>query len=540
MFEKLEAVQVNTFDVKSQLPRLVYERAMQAAAAGDLARTAISSPEQLKQRQQQIRLGIERCLGGLPRGHSPLNPTITGTVMGGNYRIEKVIFESRPSVYVTGNLYVPDGISQPRGAVLFLCGHREQAKHCDEYQTVCQYLVQAGLIVLAIDPVGQGERFGYYDPIAKEAAVTSVLEHERVGRQCLPVGDSLARYMLHDAMRAIDYLCSRPEVDQSRIGVTGHSGGGTQTALVMMYDTRIAAAAPGGFIMNRPHFLLTGKTQDAEQKWPGFSALGFDHEDIILAMAPRPVLILATQYDSVPIEGTRQNVEVNSRFWEMCGCLDKLELFVDEDVHRFTIPLALAAAGFFSQHLLGQRVLPTGDQIQLHAAQQLWCTKSGQLIGEMEQAKNVHQENVERLTQFESARQSIGDVERKRLAIEWLRGKVTGSRHPYALNPRHYSSGEFEGLRVTRSIWWSQRGLLNMALQFSDARLADRKLPVSIGIWEGGLHSLQAHAKWIQETCASGRLALVESDRSWTALAASELSPRQSIQAIRGAGQTHG
>ncbi|KRF06861.1 hypothetical protein ASG89_18620 [Paenibacillus sp. Soil766] len=509
MYEKLENVGIAHFDVKSQLPRWVYESAMRAAEKGVEARSAIRNKTELKLRQQEIRIGLERCIGGMPPSDTPLNPIVTGTVIGNGFRVEKIIFEPRPHVYATANLYIPDGVTDPRGTVLLLCGHREQAKHCDEYQTVCHYLVHSGLIVMSLDPVGQGERFGFYDPETKLAPMTSVTEHENVGRQCMPLGDSLARYMLHDAVRAIDYLCTRPEVDPKRIGVTGHSGGGTQTSLVMMYDHRIAAAAPGGFIMNRHYFLLTGKAQDAEQKWPGFSALGFDHEDIVLAMAPKPVRILATTYDSVPIEGPRHTVAINRRFWEMYGKSEDLDIFEDENVHRFTIPLARAAAQFFSKHLLGRTVENVTEEIKLIPAQQLWCTQSGQVIGEITHAQSTHVENRGRLAIFEGSRQAMEEDERKKQAIEWLRKRVFSGRELCDLNPRPSGGGEIANMWIIRKIWWSQTGLLNHGLQFFDSKLAGAKLPVTIAIWDGGSNQLQQHAKWIEETTASGRLAMV-------------------------------
>ncbi|UJF35579.1 alpha/beta hydrolase family protein [Paenibacillus hexagrammi] len=509
MFENFENVQIAHFDVKSQLPRWIYESAIRAAELGEQAREAINDIAGLERRQLDIREGLAKCIGGIPTSDTPLNPQITGTVQGNGFRVEKIIFESRPHVYVTANLYLPDGIKEPRGAVLLLCGHREQAKHCDEYQTVCHYLVHAGLIVMSVDPLGQGERFGFYDPELKQAPMTSVTEHENVGRQCIPLGDSLARYMLHDAMRAIDYLSTRPEVDPQKIGVTGHSGGGTQTALLMMYDKRIAAAAPGGFIMNRPYFLLTGKAQDAEQKWPGFSAFGFDHEDIVLAMAPRPVLVLATTYDSVPIEGPRHTIAVNRRFWDMHGKSECLGIFEDEHVHRFTVPLARAAAGFFSKHLLGSAVTAKEEAIQLLPAEQLICTQSGQVIGEYAQAKNVHTETVGRLTDWERVRRSMSEEKRKSVALQWLRNAVYFNRRPCDLNPRLSGGGEAEHLWAVRTVWWSQRGLLNNALQFFDSKLAGRRLPVTIAVWDGGTKQISAHAEWIKKTCSAGRIAMV-------------------------------
>ncbi|MBD2868531.1 acetylxylan esterase [Paenibacillus sp. IB182493] len=491
------------------LPRWTYERAMQASIEGERERDAIKSIADLERRQRAIREGIERCIGGMPGSDTPLNPRTAGTVRGNGFRVEKVIFESRPSVYVTANVYIPDGIREPRGAVLLLCGHREKAKHCDEYQTACHYLVHSGLVVLSVDPTGQGERFNRYDPASKQAGMTSVRDHENAGRQCLPLGDSLARYMLHDAVRAIDYLCTRPEVDPNRIGVTGHSGGGMQTSLVMMYDRRIAAAAPGGFIMNRPWFLLTGKTQDAEQKWPGFSALGFDHEDILLAMAPRPVLVLATTYDSVPIEGPRHTVAVNRRFWELSGHGERIGLAEDANAHRFTVPLIRAAASFFSAHLLGASAVPPDDRIELLPAERLLCTRSGQVIGELEQAKSIYDENAQRLSQLEAARHAMPEGERRSRSIDWLRAAVQAGRQPADPNPRYAGGGEAEGLQVSRIVWWSQRGLLNHALLFAGGRQADCKRPVTIAIWDRGTNSLEPHASWIREVCESGRTAMV-------------------------------
>ncbi|MDG0794213.1 acetylxylan esterase [Cohnella ginsengisoli] len=331
----------------------MYDRSMAAFAQGDRDRDAIADRGQLEARREMLREKLIAAIGGLPSGDTPLNPRTRGVVAREGYVIEKVMFESRPRAYVTANLYVPDGIDSPRGAVLFLCGHDHEAKHGEEYQTVCGILVKAGLVVLAMDPIGQGERFSYYDASSGSLAVTDgIVEHDYAGQQCLPLGDGLARYFLHDAMRAVDYLAGRPEVDPARIGVTGNSGGGTQTSLMMLADPRIAAAAPATFIMSRESYLVTGQAQDAEQIWFGMTALGLDHEDILMAMAPKPVLVLAVTNDFFPIEGTHRTVERVRRIWTMYGCEDRLRFVEDDSHHKYTVPLAQAAAGFFREHLL--------------------------------------------------------------------------------------------------------------------------------------------------------------------------------------------
>ena len=346
----------------SQLKDYIYERSRRAFAAGDAQRDALKTAAAVHQRQEEIRRTVIAGLGGLPSSATPLNPRITGTVEGSGFRIEKVIFEAQPRHYVTANLYLPSNRGPGRSAaVLFLCGHHATAKLAPEYQGVCQTLARAGLIVLAQDPIGQGERLSYYDVAAKRPTIPAgTREHDYAGAQSRLLGDTLARYMLHDAMRGIDYLLTRPEVDPARIGVTGNSGGGTQTSLVMLVDPRVAAAAPATFIMNRDTYQRTGQAQDAEQVWPGFTAAGYDHEDILLALAPKPVCVLAVTSDYFPLEGTRRTVTRDRRIWEIFGKGAALELVEEDSTHAYTPKLARTAAAFFAKHLVGRPADFTG------------------------------------------------------------------------------------------------------------------------------------------------------------------------------------
>src|SRR5256886_7252050 len=140
------------------------------------------------------------------------------------YAIEKVIFESLPGFFVTANLYRPN---QPGRypAVLFQSGHTQEGK--PEPQRAAANLALKGFVVLCFDPIGQGEREQTYDPQLKApAAGWSVNEHIHAGAQSILVGESVSRYFIWDAKRALDYLLSRPEVDAARVGAVGCSGGG--------------------------------------------------------------------------------------------------------------------------------------------------------------------------------------------------------------------------------------------------------------------------------------------------------------------------
>lgn len=498
------------YDFKDQLKRLIYERSARSFDAGDWARDALTSPEMVEQRQVYIRSQFIKAIGGLPSTEDSVHAEVVGTLNCDGFRIEKIVFDSRPDTKVSSNLYIPDDVDSPRGAVLFLCGHFEQAKHHVEYQTVCQYLVRAGLVVLAIDPIGQGERLSYYEPGIDDPVIRwGTTEHDHVGCQCLPIGDCLARYFVHDAMRAVDYLCTRPEVDPARIGVTGNSGGGLQTSMMMMCDPRIAAAAPATFIMNRRTYMYAGGAQDAEQIWPGFTAAGLDHEDLLLAMTPKPVLVLAVKYDFFPIEGTRETVARTRRFWEMYDKGDHLEYVEDTSTHKYTKHLARVAAEFFSKHLLGRTVSPSDESIRTVEPSLLWCTKSGQLQKEY-QARTVHHENVDRVITREKERAARPHEDRRSLALDWLRERVFATRTKCELNPRlDMQKGLMDNLAVYNAIWWSQPGIFNHAYLFRDVRYEAERLPVTIAVWDGGTYGIREHIDWIRSTCDAGRTVMV-------------------------------
>lgn len=513
----IEKPNFNFYEVKDQLKRFVYERSKAAFAAGDRARDEIKTKAQLRERQQFIRDTFLTSIGGLPQTEAPLSAEVLGVEQQDAYRIEKIIFQSRPRVYVTANMYIPNDIPLSkakapatmarRGAVLFLSGHSNEAKHSERYHTVCQFLVRAGLIVFSMDPIGQGERQNYMGN--DRTLLTESYLHEHPGTQCWPLGDGLARYFLHDAMRAIDYLLTRPEVDPQKIGVTGSSGGGTQTAMMMMGDPRIAAAAPATYVTSREAYIYSGQPQDAEQIWPGFTAAGLDHEDLMIVMAPRPVRVLAVNYDIFPIEGTRRTVERTRRFWEMFGKGHCVDLYEDPHVHMYTNRLAQAAAEFFSQHLLGETCVPAIEEIEPVPPAQLICTAQGQVLNQYAKAMSIHDELVIRLNEIQTQAKRPQDAKRRDQASAWLNNRVRAGRLTCELNPRHLLQQQVDEMSVQNSLWWSQEGLMNYGLMFRHYQYESDCLPVTIAIWSGGTSRLQRHLHWIRKTCREGRAVFV-------------------------------
>lgn len=496
------------YDVKSQLARFIQWRSEEAFTRGEATRDALQTIPELAAYQQTLRKRFIELLGGLPESAPDLKPHVAGRVKGDGYRLENVIFTSRPGIPVTANLYLPEGQAGPTGAVLFLCGHAIASKQHPDYMDVCRHLVGAGLVVLAMDPTGQGERVSVNEPMDRDPTLEHpTWEHSYIGCRSLPLGHALMRYFVHDAMRAIDYLVTRPEVDPQRIGVTGSSGGGTQTCTLMLVEPRLAAAAPVNSLMNRRSYLYAGGAQDAEQIWPGYTAAGYDHEDFLIAMAPRPVLVGATDSDFFPIEGTRASVTRTQRFWAMHGREGDLKLHVDHAPHCYTPALAVRVAAFLALKLNGTVLAPDYRPPRQLPAAALQVTPTGQVMTSVKNPRGIMDENVAQLEVLTALRAALDEETRLERAQTWLHQVISSPRLPVESNPRCYHVGKLHDLNAEKHLWWTQPGLMNHAvrLQADKQTVPEGGWPVTLALWQGGTLAIEQHWDWIRATCAQGR-----------------------------------
>jgi dienelactone hydrolase len=280
-------------DYLSALARRAYEYRNR-----ELAR--LTNPAAIAERRRWVRETLWRLIGGMPE-RTPLNPRSLGVLERPGYRLEKLVYESRPGLFVSANLYMPTQGKPPWPGVLFQMGHALEGKAAPVYQKCCQGLVRLGFLVLAFDPMGQGERIYYPDQSGYRTRLDSADdEHTVAGKQMLLVGDTATRFQLWDAIRSLDYLASHPLVDPARLASTGNSGGGTLTMLLAAADDRLAAAAPACPNTENlacDNFNPPGSTDDAEQNLLGAAPLGFDRWDLLYPFAPKPLLILVSARD---------------------------------------------------------------------------------------------------------------------------------------------------------------------------------------------------------------------------------------------------
>src|SRR5579863_687908 len=256
--------------INEMLPVHLKRHAMELLEKREKEVASLASLDDLARRKAYLREVMLRDLGGFPE-RTPLNARVTGVLDRGDYKIEKIIFESQPRFYVTANLYVPETGRPPYPAILYPLGHELGAKSHDTWQQMLGSLAKKGYVALAWDPIGQGERIQIYDEDFEDSKVrASTTEHTVQGIQCLLIGDHIARYTIWDGIRALDYLLSRPEVDAKRVACTGNSGGGTHTTYLSALDDRIQVAAPSCYISSWRQMLHSLGPQDAEQVFPNW------------------------------------------------------------------------------------------------------------------------------------------------------------------------------------------------------------------------------------------------------------------------------
>ena len=288
-----------------------------------------------ERRKQKVRETLLKLLGGLPDYGGPLNAKVTGEIHADGYTIEKVLFQSLPNFYVTADLYRPN---QPGRypAILFQSGHTQEGK--PEPQRAAANLALKGFVVLATDPIGQGEREQSYDPqLSGPLGGWSVPEHIQSGAQCILIGESAARFFIWDAKRGIDYLVSRPDVDPTRLGAAGCSGGGALTTFIGAMDPRLKAVIPACY-PNSYQVLFAGPDPDTEMSFPQFLVSGLDVADYVEVTAPTPWLIQATEGDYFTPAGARLVFEEARHWYGIYGAEDKLGFFVGPGPHGTPLP----------------------------------------------------------------------------------------------------------------------------------------------------------------------------------------------------------
>lgn len=346
----------------------------------------------LGQYQNACRKRYQNILGNLPES-APLNAKITGVTNRGEYIIKKIIYESFPNHHVTADLYVPDG-KGPFPGILFFCGHEPTAKATITYQQTAIRFAKNGFVVLAIDPISQGERYQFTDDKGQPLTRGGTTGHTLLASGSNLVGTSVVAYQFWDNKRGLDYLSSLSMVDTNRLGCLGNSGGGTQTAYFIPLDPRIKVAAIASYVTRRERTLLLLGPQDGCQWLPGESKAGLDISDYLIMFAPKPMLVLAGRYGFVDYNGTKDVYRELKQVYKCLNHPEKISLFSADDGHGIQKSKQIAAVNWF-RHWLYQDSTPINDRtIEVFTEKELDATNSGQVNTAFEKEQTIQANNL--------------------------------------------------------------------------------------------------------------------------------------------------
>jgi dienelactone hydrolase len=303
-----------------------------------------------------------------------LHATVTGTVDGPGFTVENLHFQSRPHLYVTGNLYVPKNLEKPAPAVLYVCGHSPVKKgdvsygNKTAYQHHAAWFASHGYVCLVIDTLQLGEIEGIHHGTYREKMWWWN------SRGYTPAGVEA-----WNCIRALDYLQSRKEVDPERLGVTGRSGGGAYSWWVTALDDRIKCAVPVAGITDLHNHVVDGTVEGHCDCMFFVNTYRWDYPAVAALAAPRPLLIENCDKDSIfPLDG------VSRLYWKVRGVygLGKRDdpyhpleaapigLTIGEGGHVDSQELQVAAFQWFNRFLKGQDKPDT--PIDLSAARKMF------------------------------------------------------------------------------------------------------------------------------------------------------------------------
>jgi len=298
---------------------------------------------------------------------TPLRAAVMGTTDHNDFTVENLHFQSMPRLYVTANLYIPKGLSQPAPAILYVCGHGPVKKDGVSYGNKVRYQHHAGwfarhgYVCLIIDTLQLGEIEGIHHGTYRYKMWWWN------SRGYCPAGVEA-----WNCIRSLDYLQTRSEVDPDRLGVTGRSGGGAYSWWIAALDERIQAAVPVAGITDLQNHVVTGCVEGHCDCMYIVNTYRWDYPMVAALVAPRPLLISNTDKDGIfPLDGV---VRVHERVREVYRLYDaekNLGLHITEGPHKDTQELRVHAFVWFNRFLKGENPLITTPAVALLEPEQL-------------------------------------------------------------------------------------------------------------------------------------------------------------------------
>ncbi len=375
-----------------------------------------------------------------------LKATVTGTLDHPDFTVEMLHYQSRPGLYVTGNVYVPKRLSAPAPAILYVCGHSVVKTNGVSYGAKAGYqhwgawFARNGYVCLIIDTVQLGEIEGIHHGT-----------HSKDMWWWNSRGYSSAAAEAWNCIRALDYLQSRKDVDGERIGVTGRSGGGAYSWWIAALDERIKAACPTAGIVDLHSHVVDGTVEGHCDCMFMVNTYRWDYAQVAALMAPRPLLIVNTDKDTIfPLDGVVRVHERVRGIYDLYNKPEQLGLILTEGPHKDTQELQVPVMRWFNKWLKKSEAPVPNYAEKLFTPQQL-------KVFEKLPADEITSKCYENFTQL--AVDSAGFEPQKAMAL--LQTKTFGG-WPAATAPanvRQVATTETDGVRLTVHEFDSESGI---------------------------------------------------------------------------------
>jgi dienelactone hydrolase len=294
--------------------------------------------------QKTLRTKLIDLIGGFPSERQTLRPVTLETRTFSGYRREKIVFESRPGVSVLAYVLLPEKARRPAATMICVPGHgrgvddivgiddqgRDRTDKAGYQHDFAIQVVEAGMAAVAIEPMGFGCR---RDPINARQGLSRKACDPAAGGALL-VGETMIAWRVWDVMRTLDYIATRSELDSSRVGCMGISGGGTVTVFSTALEPRIRAALVSGYLNTFQHS-VGSLAHCIDNYVPGILNWAEMH-DVAGLIAPRPLFVESGEKDNIfPIAASIESFKRVQEIYRVFGAADRAEQEVFPGEHSF-------------------------------------------------------------------------------------------------------------------------------------------------------------------------------------------------------------
>ncbi|MBW8866316.1 MAG: acetylxylan esterase [Acidobacteria bacterium] len=322
---------------------VAFSRDLYASAPRQLRFQARSRPE-AEQWQRELGTKIVELVGGFPAARAPLRPHIIESRSFPSYRREKVVFDSRAGVSVLAYVLTPSRATPPSPVMICVPGHgrgvddivgiddrgRDRTDKAGYQHDFAVQVVEAGVAAVAIEPMGFGCR---RDALNAQRGLAQK-GCEPIAGGALMLGQTLIGWRVWDIMRTLDYIATRPDLDASRAGCMGISGGGTATLFATALEPRLKVAMVSGYL-NTFRDSVGSLAHCVDNYVPGILNWAEMH-DVAGLIAPRPLFVESGEKDRIfPVQTSVESFRAVREIYKVFGAEDRVEQEVFPDEHTF-------------------------------------------------------------------------------------------------------------------------------------------------------------------------------------------------------------